>query len=215
MNRLVKCNNKGKDGHMGIFRSKRIKLEKVNNEGKDLYFIDYYKLNEPEGFLINFIQDYSENKNSLLVVDADNFYVKKHKEADNKINELKTILDNHRIPFKEVVSKKEVDNKIFGIKVQNSIKVNTSKIGLTASADQLSNVSNLIKDYSVFYYIAFDNMDSETLINQFLDTRGNYDELSELYESDIFNDAYFRRMRICSKNEIQPKLEAIIQKYQS
>ena len=200
---------------MGIFQSKKIRLEKVNNEGRDLYFIDYYKMKEPEGFLINFIQDYSEKKNSLLVVDADNFYVKKHKEADNKINELKTLLDNNHILYKEVISKKEVDNKIFGIKVQNSIKVNTSKIGLTVTADQLSKVSNLIKDYSVFYYIAFDNMDSETLINQFLDTRGNYDELSELYESDIFNDAYFRRMRICSKNEIQPKLETIIQKYQS
>ncbi len=200
---------------MGIFQSKKIKLEKVNKEDGNQYFIDYYKVKESSGFLLDFMQDFIKNKNCLLVIDADNFYVKKHVEAENKINELKKILEDHEIPYEEVISKKEVDSKIFGIKISNSVKVNTYKIGLAVAPDQIRKITELVKDYNAFYFIAFDDMDLETLINHFLNVRGNYDELSELNEYDIFNDIYFRRMRICSKKDIQQSLESIIQKYQS
>ncbi len=200
---------------MGIFQGKKIKLDKVNKEGGNQYFIDYDKLKEPDGFLFGFMQNFIENKNSLFVIDTDNFYVKKQVQIENSINELKKELESQEIPYEEVIIKKDDDNKIFGVKLQSSKKVNSYKLGLAVTPDQIGKVTGLVKNYNLFCFIPSDIMDTEELMDRFLSVRGNYDDLNDLYEYDLFNDCFFHRMRICSKEDIIQSLELKLQKYQS
>ncbi|MGB8454597.1 MAG: hypothetical protein WCD89_19990 [Anaerocolumna sp.] len=214
MNRAQVKHRTRKDGYMGMFPKKKLKLERIMREDIIQYFIDYHKIKEPGRFLMDFIQDIIENRNSFLVIDTDNFYDKNHSEKENKITDLKEDLNKQGISYKEVITKKEADNKILGIKIEKSAKVNHYQIGLSVAPDQLRKVTGMLKEYNVFYYITVDNTETEELIKQFCDARGNYEDLNILCSFDLYNDSYFNRIRICSRQDITNLLDMKLQKYQ-
>ncbi len=200
--------------YMGLFQKKKLTLEKITREDTIQYFIDYHKIKELDRFLMDFIQDIIEDKNSFLVIDTDNFYDKKSSVKEKRITELKEDLDKQGIDYKEVITKKEADNKIFGLKIDKSEKVNHFQIGLAVTPDQLKDVTGIIKDYNVFYYVTVDNTEAEKLIKQFSDVRGDYDDMSKLCTYDLYNDCLFQRIRICSRQDIGSLIETKLQKYE-
>ena len=195
---------------MGKIQSRKVKLEKIKKGEVFQYFVDYDKLKEPEGFLQDFIAEFTEKKTCLCVIDSDNFYTRKSSDAENKITLLKKELESQELFYREIVTKKEPDNKIFGIKILNSGKVNSYRIGLTISQDQMGKVMALVKGYNLFYYIPSGMLDREELTGQFQKVRGDYEELSELYEYNLYNDSLFHRIRINSKKDIAQYLEEVL-----
>jgi hypothetical protein len=209
---LNNCKSERKTG-MGIAKSNKIKLERNKSDNSNQYYIDYYKYKEPDSFLIEFIEVFIGNKNSLLVIDSNNFYAKNLTDAENRIIELKTIFKTYDLSFEEVIIKKEADKKIFGIKLQSTKKTNSYKLGLAVTKEQIKKVTELVKDYNLFYFIPSDTMDLEEISEQFLNTGGNYEELNKSYEHELYNDCNFRRMRISSKTDIVKELELKLIKY--
>jgi hypothetical protein len=55
-------------------------------------------------------------------------------------------------------------------------------------------------------------LDRDELTGQFQKVRGDYEELSELYEYNLYNDSLFHRIRINSKKDIAQYLEEMLVK---
>lgn len=199
---------------MGLFKTKNISLEKVVKEDTIQYFIDYHKIKDPDVFLLNFILEMAEDKNLLLVIDTNYFYEKSHLVSENKITELKKVLDDEGLAYRVVVTKKEAENKVFGIKIQKSEKINTYQIGLAVTQGQLRGVAGIFKDCNIFYYVMNTSTDTGEMINQFYDIHGDYEEMDNLCSFHIYNDCYFQRLRINSKQDITGSIESKVAKYQ-
>lgn len=195
---------------MSKIQGKKIKLEKMKKGEVFQYFVDYDKLKEPDGFLMDFVKEFIGNKTCLCVIDSENFYTRKSSDAENKITWLKKELEDQELSYSEIITKKEADNRIFGIKISNSGKANSYRIGLIVSPDLIGNVTGVVKAYNLFYYIPSGMLNREELIGQFQNVRGDYEELSELYEYNLYNDVYFHRIRISCKKDISQFLEETI-----
>jgi hypothetical protein len=199
---------------MGLFQNKKIKLKKEISEGNSLFYIDYDRLKEPEEFLINLILDFTEDKNGLLVLDTDYFYIKNSNTAESRINCLKKEFDKLAICYREVVTKKEEDYAIMGLKIQKSKKVNNYKLGLAVTPDQLKDIAGLIKDCNLFYYVAMDTMDPEELLQRFYETRGEYEDLIPFFGIYLYNNCFFHRSRISCNQDNISFTENKLMKYQ-
>ncbi len=200
---------------MGKIQGKKIKLEKMKKGEVFQYFVDYDKLKEPDGFLQNFVMEFMERKTCLCVIDSENFYTRKNSDAENKITCLKKDLESLELPYSEIITKKEPDNRIFGIKILNSGKVNSYRIGLAVTPDQIGKVTPLVKAYNLFCYIPSGLLDREELTGQFQNVRGDYEELSEIYEYNLYNDSFFHRIRISCKKDISQFLEEVLVRLES
>ncbi|WFR58592.1 hypothetical protein QA584_05835 [Anaerocolumna sp. AGMB13025] len=198
---------------MGTGKGNKIKLEQNKGGNSSQYFIDYYKYKAPDGFLLEFMEDFVGDKTSLLVIDSNNFYAKNHADAENRIRELKKIFAASKLAYEEVITEKEADKRIFGIKLQNSKMVNSYKLGLAVTKEQIINVTNLVKDYNLFYFVPSIAMEPEEIIQQFLNTGGNYEKLNRFFEYELYHDCNFRRMRISSKTDLMKELELKLMKY--
>jgi hypothetical protein len=195
---------------MGKIKSKKVKLEKIKKGEVFQYFVDYDKLKETDRFLQDFVAEFIEKKTCLCVIDSENFYTRKNSDAENKITLLKKELESQELPYSEIITKKEPDNRVFGIKILNSGKVNSYRIGLIVSPDQIGKVTALVKGYNLFYYIPYGMLDRDELTGQFQKVRGDYEELSQIYEYNLYNDSFFHRIRISSKKDISQFLEEVL-----
>ncbi len=120
-----------------------------------------------------------------------------------------------------MVTKKESDQKILGIKLQKTEKVNVYQLGFAVTAKQLGTIPEIFKN-NVFYYISSEadyETDKETLLPEamndlFYQVRGEQEELIQVYKLQIYIDSYFQRIRICCSEDISRRIEAFSKKYQ-
>lgn len=200
---------------MGIFQSKKIKLEILEKENGYQCIVDYDRHKNPNQFFIHFLTEFTDNKNCIFVIDSDNLYFRKNSDMEEKIAELKSYLEKQGVAYREIVTQKESENKILGIKMQSSVKVNSYKIAISVLPNQVEKVYEIIKGYNMFFYIPSDRIDVLELDKYFQDARGNYDELSEHFQYILYNDCLFHRTRISSKTDINALLNDIINKYEN
>lgn len=198
---------------MGLFHTKKIKLEKVVKKDEIQYYIDYYKKKEHVSFLKEILREFSGEKRILLVVDMEIFYDKKGSAAEEQITQIKKELDQHGISNREVLTKRESNNTILGIKIQKTDKVNSYQIGIAASPEQIPELTNILKYCNIFCYVPVTEMDSSHLLDKFYQVRGDYEELKEQFELNLYVDYYLQRIRICSLPGVSGMVEGILHRY--
>lgn len=200
---------------MGLFSTKKIKLDKVENKNNNIYFIDYYKLTKSEAFIKEFIYDLTDNKRLLLLIDTDSFYLNNRKGIEQTIIDLKKELKQREIIYDEIVSQKDEDVKLLGLKmVQSSKKVNVYKLGLVANSNQVKDIVDVIKKYNAFIYITMNETDQEQLLNHFKALRGDHEQLDNEFDLSIFYDSQLKRIRINSKEAMGQYIEEKLRQYQ-
>ncbi len=206
---------------MPLFQTKKLRIEKMVKDGSEQYFIDYHKQKESDIFIMDVIQAFAGDQNILTVVDTDYSYGKNDPDTEERVLGLKKKLDRQGIAYRVVVTKKESDQKILGIKLQKTEKVNVYQLGFAVTAKQLGTIPEIFKD-NVFYYISSEadyETDKETLLPEdmndlFYQVRGEQEELIQLYNVQLYIDSYFQRIRICCREDISGRLEALSKKYQ-
>lgn len=197
---------------MSLFQAKMIRIEKLVKDGRDQYFIDYNKLKDRDAFLADVIQVFAQDKNVLAVIDTDYSYDKNNSDTANRISGLKMELDKRGIPYRVVVTEKDSDKKLFGIKLQKPEKVNVYQLGFAAATEQLKEISRIVKE-NIFYYMKEEIIDTGEIVNQFYQVLGKTEELNRLYTTQIYNDTYFQRIRICGGQDMGSLIEGIRGKY--
>lgn len=206
---------------MPLFQTKKLRIEKMVKDGSGQYYIDYHKQKEPDIFIMDVIQAFAGDQNILTVVDTDYSYGKNDPDTEERIHGIKKELDRQGIAYRVVVTKKESDQKILGIKLQKTEKVNVYQLGFAVTAKELGTIPEIFKD-NVFYYLGMGadyETDKEILLPEdmndiFYQVRGDQEELIQLYNVQIYIDSYFQRIRICSRADISGRLEALGKKYQ-
>lgn len=206
---------------MPLFQTKKLRIEKMVKDGSEQYYIDYHKQKEPDIFIMDVIQAFAGDQNILTVVDTDYSYGKNDPDTEERIHGIKKELDRQGIAYRVVVTKKESDQKILGIKLQKTEKVNVYQLGFAVTAKELGTIPEIFKD-NVFYYLGMGadyETDKEILLPEdmndiFYQVRGDQEELIQLYNVQIYIDSYFQRIRICSRADISGRLEALGKKYQ-
>jgi hypothetical protein len=206
---------------MPLFQTKKLQITKVVKDGSEQYFIDYHKQKEPDIFIMEVIQIFAEDQNLLTVIDTEYSYDKNDPKTEDRILGLKRDLDRQGIAYRVVVTKKESDQKVLGIRLQKTEKVNVYQLGFAATVKQLGTIPEILKD-NVFYYISMEaasEMEEEALFPEemndlFYQVRGGEEELTQQYNLQLYIDSYFQRIRICSREDISDRLEALKKKYQ-
>lgn len=197
---------------MGLFHTKSIKLEKTESQGEVLYFIDYFKHKETDKLLETIMTEFTDQKRFLFALDTDSFYERKASAAEQKIDQLKQEFNNKKIPYKEVTLQKEGSITLLGMKIPGS-KVNNHKVGITATPDQIPTFIEMFRNYNVFCYVPKEEKEAEDLFEIFEKTRGNFDELREQFDLCLYNDSYFRRVRISGNTDSIKTAGDRLQKY--
>ena len=206
---------------MPLFQTKKLRIEKMVKDGSEQYFIDCHKQKEPDIFIMDVIQAFAGDQNILTVVDTDYSYGKNDPDTEEQVLGLKKELDRLGIAYRVVVTKKESDQKILGIKIQKTEKVNVYQLGFAVTAKQLGMIPEIFKN-NVFYYISSEadyETDKETLPPEamndlFYQVRGEQEELIQVYKLQIYIDSYFQRIRICCSEDISHRIEAFSKKYE-
>jgi hypothetical protein len=181
-------------------------------EGSNQYFIDYSKIKEPVPFLIKVIQAFADNQSLLAVVDTELSYEKNAAAKEVRITELKGVLDQQAVAYRVVVNKKDSDKKLLGIRLQSTEKVNVYKLGFTVPANQLNNLTAFLKE-NLFLYIEDENRQAEEMNDQFYEIHGEREALGELYSTQLYNDSFFGRIRINSREDISSVIKGIEENY--
>lgn len=195
-----------------MFRGKKIRIEHKEIEGLSQYFIDYNKIKEPVPFLIEVIQTIAANQSLLMVADTEFSYEKNGAVLEERITELKGVLDQQAVAYRVVVNKKDSDKKILGIRLQSTEKVNVYQLGFAVSANQLDKLTAFLKD-NLFLYIGDANRQAEEMNDQFYEVHGQREALGEFYAIQLYNDSYFRRIRINSRRDISNVIREIEVRY--
>jgi hypothetical protein len=189
----------------------KLRIEKDIHKDNTSYYIDYGKRKDQEEWIINLLEDFAEDKSGLLVIDSDYFYYK-NRNAESITEEIKKELDQLGMHYREMITKKEADETILGIRMRNGKKVNCSKIGLAVTSQQLKSLGR-VWNYNLFYYIAPEGLDPEGLLKQFYDDRGEYDELTEHFGIYFYHDCFFNRLRISCREPYIGFTEGKLKKY--
>lgn len=198
---------------MGLFRTNKIKSQKIVRGDDIEYLIDYFKLKDSNDFLGNLIMDLTGGNRCLTMIDTDILHDKINLDPEKKSFALKTDLELNHICYLEVKTKKDVSEKVFGIRIQKAEKVNSYQIGMIISPDRMTKVKEIIKDCNAFYYVIENDKATEEILNQFNEVRGDYEELNKLFNLSFYIDYYFHRIRICCNQGTSQFVEDKLQKY--
>jgi hypothetical protein len=199
---------------MSSFQTKKIKLEKVENKEGILYFVDYFKYKEADSLLVEIFCGFADGKKALIVIDTDSFYDRKASATEQKIVSIKKELTEERIEYREVIVKKEGNTSILGIKIPSSSKVNSYKLAIATTPEQIEKLMVMFHKYNVFCYIPDSDLEDAVLYDKFDQSRGNIEELSGQFGIGLYNDSYFRRIRISSNKDTIQIVREKLQKYE-
>lgn len=195
--------------------SKNKKPKIVKNQVNDMiqYFIDYNNQKDVDKFYVDFLRDFLGDNHYIVVIDTDKFYEKNSVTAEKKVEEWKRNLKDNNYLFHEILSQKEADFKLMGIKVGESKNVNSYQIGVVASSKEIEEVALMVKDMNIFFYL----MNGETNVNEsiekFREVNGNYDILKNVSSLEIYHDGLIHRFRIHVKEEQVDMVERALSKY--
>ncbi len=198
---------------MRMFHNQKIKVKTIIKDGTWQYMIDYARIKKPEEFLATFFQCYTDGKSSLMVIDTDIFYERSQEDVESIIVKIKNGFDAKGIKYREIVTKKDSDTKIFGIKINSSEKVNNYRIGVAVEQEQIGEITGIVHNYNLFSYVMKDML-AKVLIERFEDVRGEYEELIDICEYHFYHDSFSHRIKIDSKRELNHLIEMIFQKYE-
>lgn len=196
-----------------MFQTNKIRIESKGKEGKKEYFIDYNKLVDFNEFLMDIITKFGEGKNILAVLDTEYSYDKNKPELEKRVNGIKKLLNHHGVTCRTVVTKKDSDRRIFGIKLQKPEKVNRYQLGLALTPEQLRDITEILRE-NVFFYMGDEKQNADEMTEHFFEVRGGQEPLDLLYATQIYNDSYFKRVRIKSRQDISYRIDEIKKKYQ-
>lgn len=198
---------------MRFFQRNIFSRERMEKEGSVRYFMDYNNQNEPAVFLAGLINRFAEDREGLLVIDTERLYDKNPPDLEMKITELQKELDRLQIPWHQIVTKKESELTVLGLKIQNQPKRNCYRIGLALIAEKQKEIMELVEDYNVLLYIYGSDSSSDIFLKQFTEARGDYQELSDSAYFVLYIDKYLKRFSISGKKEddslIKEKLAGI------
>ena len=196
---------------MGLFRKNKLKIEKMLKNGIYQYFIDYSKQKESDLFLTQFYQSIIEGDNCLIIIDSDLFYEKRKGEMEGVFSHIKSELDQKDILFQEFITMKDADQRILGMKMNTTEQINHYRIGMSCNSNTIKVVLSYITQYNIFCYILKDNSEEE-LMNLFQEIRGSLEEFNQLSDRYVYHDSYFKRIGVYCRQDIQSKLEMIVQR---
>jgi len=190
-----------------------VKKEKIGNHIK--FYINYYKVKEPNKFSFSLITDLIGENQSLIVVDSNLNYKHTGISVDDEFNQLMKFLEEHAVGYKNVITKGESNASILGIsiKLNTSQKVKIYKVGFVISSEDLEKIESILNMFNVFYYIILNDTNSEELLNKFKETRGDMEELNEMFEYNIYDDKFTNQIRICSNIDQTEFIEETLKKH--
>ena len=198
---------------MGLFQAKKVTIEKIESGDGTEFLVDYFGVKDHDSFASEFVKDIVGQNNCLMLINTNFFYGRKKSAAENKIIGLKAEFDQRGFAYREIVTEKEDDNKIFGIKLQKGGMVNCYQVGLAVTGEQVSDLTEIVKDCNMFYYPDESEASTEELLDKFNESHGKYEELNKIYDLGIYVDSYFRRIRIFCKKDKAGLVEEKLGKY--
>jgi|GEM_PF-2787297 hypothetical protein len=198
---------------MSIFQTKKVKLEKRVKDGVYQYSIDYMKCKESNTFLLDFFKAFTEEENSLYVIDSCMFYEEKESDFESIINTIISELNKAEIAYKQLVVKRDSNQRLLGMNVGNSKKVKNYQIGIAANAVQSRECAMIVTRYNGFCYRMGD-ISPELLLEQFDQLRGDMEELMAQSVSSLYHDVFSHRIKIDSTNELDQRVEAVVKQYE-
>ncbi len=198
---------------MGLFQGKKLKVEKAFKNESNQYYIDYDKLKNNQEFLTVLYKKLVGEHSCLFLIDSAMFYEKGEDKVQKLIQKVRDELKGKGIDFKELILKKEADNRVLGIKITAGEKVNHYQLGVPVQADQISDMVEVIANYNAFCYV-WKNNSSEEMIDAFTQARGEFEELRELCEYYSYQDSYFKRISITSKQDISEVVDLAVMEYE-
>ncbi len=183
---------------MRFFRKNTVSIKKVEKEDTLQYFIDYNHHKEPDVLWSDILTAFTKEKRCLLVIDTDRLYDRSSPNMENKINMLTNNLVLRQIPWHQIVTKKESDLTILGLKIQNQPKRICYQVGVAVIPEKIKELLELVRDYTVFIFVYEGNFSNEMLIEQFIGAKGELDELSAGALIALYNDRFLNRLVISS-----------------
>lgn len=198
---------------MSIFQTKKVKLEKRIKNDAYQYSVDYAKSKDSNTFLLDLFQAFTEGENCLFVIDSCMFYEEKQTEIESIINTIINELNKAGINYKQLVVKRDSNQRLLGMNVGNSKKVKNYQIGIAANSDQSRECAMIATRYNGFCYKMVD-ISSEQLLEQFDKLRGDMEELMALSVSYLYHDVFSHRIKIDSTREIDEQMESVVKQYE-
>lgn len=186
---------------MRFFRKNTVKIKKVKKEDTFQYYIDYNHHKEPDLLWSDILTAFTEEKSCLLVIDTDRLYDRNSPNTENRINMLRNNLVQRQIPWHQIVTKKESDLTVLGLKIQNQPKRNCYQVGVAIIPEKINELLELVRDYTVFIFVYDGNLTNEMLIEQFISAKGELDELSAGALIALYNDRFLNRLVISSHSD--------------
>ncbi|SHJ87868.1 hypothetical protein SAMN02745136_01209 [Anaerocolumna jejuensis DSM 15929] len=196
-----------------IFWKKRdVKISKTENESNTEYILDYGGHKDRELFPDSLLADVTENSGILVVLDTELLYTVNYTNKESKLLELKEELEKRKIPYREIVTQKEADVTVLGVKIQNKKKVNCYQLGLAVNTEQLKGLK-LFEDYCVYAYLFDKETQPEILLELFENAGGNSEVLGGQAQIQLYIDHYLKRIKATENHGRDGIIEEKLAKY--
>lgn len=200
---------------MGLFNSSKLHVKK-KVEGDSIHiFANYYKQRNKSNIKSSLIRDLIGTDFCLIVIDT-KFILKSNSTGVTKdIQDLTEFLDTQSISYNKITTTRNADYNIFGITVKmgDKKKVMDYIIGFVVSVEEFNRLDTIIDKYNAFYYADISNSGPEELMTMFDSSKGEMEQLSELFQYSIFNDNFICQIGINTKEDRTASVEEILKNY--
>ncbi len=184
-----------------IFPKKKvIKITKINKENAVWHIVDYSSHKDREMFCVSLLEDFAQNHSILIVADTEWSYEANNINKGKKLLEIKEELEERGISCKEIITQKEADVTILGVRVRNQKKVNCCQLGLAMNPGQLKETMKLLGEYCVCVYLLDRETSHAALLELFEKSCGNHDTISTQSQIQLYVDNYLKRIKITENN---------------
>lgn len=199
---------------MSLFNKKKINVKKEIKGDNIKFTVDYYRLKEANEFKLKLIGDLMGENQSLVVIDTNFAYKNAGVSIEKEVNELMKLLHEHEISYRKVVVKNYAHLTILGlaVKFNDAEKVENYIIGLVISSEDLEKAEYIVDKFNAYYFINLNAAVTEELLNKFNETRGDIEELKDMFEYYIYNDNFIQQIRIFSNDEKIVSIEETLQR---
>lgn len=204
---------------MSLFNKKKVIVNKVENQDKTSFFMNYVKVQKHKDFVSDCMQEFNSEYDIFIVINTNVFYNDPKMKIKDKVNIIKKELDGQEIRYQDIVTKKDDEAKVFGIPIKKSDKVNSYQIGIILSPGEFHKLEEIIENVNYFCYVNCDQIEEEDLFHKFNEVRGDYDDLNQVFKVCLYIDYNLKRVCInCNQKYViyaEEKINRIVNKYNS
>ncbi len=202
---------------MSLFNKKKVIVEKVENQDKTSFFMNYIKVQKQKDFVSECMQEFNSDYDIFVVINTNVIYNDPKIKIEEKVNLIKKELDGQEIRYQEVITKKDNEVKVFGFPIKRPDKVNSYQIGIILSPGEIHKLKEIVDNVNHFCYVNCDKIEKEVMFHKFGEVRGDYEDLNQVFELCLYIDYNLKRVCInCSQRHVkftEEKINRIVKKY--